>query len=323
MRAAIFLSGALCAVVLALSITARADSGGSQGGSCSGDINAACSSVTGGTHLTGVPAATGLSGFVPVANGGFAANPNTAGTLLGIGMAPTNALDVSTAATAIAKAQNTAGTGAAWLQSSTNAGYVVSNSSANSQDSYFVSEVAGTGIWGFGIVSSANNGHAEIRDFANSVNQIDITPGAGTAGIVAVAGSLTVGSVVNVTSKSEHDFGFSIDNSSAAALPAGVILSQTIVTNASTLIATSSYITTAVAGVGAGNSVIRLCSDGAACGGGNIYLTCTFASATAQAVACSPTKTAVTAGTTLTWETATAPVTTWGLINGNAHMTTP
>jgi len=120
---------------------------------------------------------------------------------------------------------------------------------------------------------------------------------------------------------SEHDFGAY----NSANLGATTALSETIVTNASTTTA-ASKITTDIAGVGAGNFVAMLCTDGTACAAGNQRLTCTQA-----CTAVAGTRTACTvqnggtiaAGTTVTWSVTTACATTDPGVNINAHLTTP
>ena len=82
-------------------------------------------------------------------------------------------------------------------------------------------------------------------------------------------------------------------------------IGQIFFTNASTL-TTGSTMTVEQAGSGAQTYQIKLCSDGATCGGGNVYLTCTAgatctAAATGRVDACTVTKAAVPSGTTLTW----------------------
>src|SRR5216683_1679266 len=96
----------------------------------------------------------------------------------------------------------------------------------------------------------------------------------------------------------EHDF----NAYNAANVAATTALSETTVTNASTA-TTGSKITTDIAGVGAGNFVAMLCTDGTACtvqNGGTIA-----------------------AGTVVTWSVTTACATTDPGTNINAHMTTP
>ena len=122
---------------------------------------------------------------------------------------------------------------------------------------------------------------------------------------------------------SEHDF----SAYNAANLAGATAFAQTIVTNASTVTAAST-ITHDIAGAGTGTFVAKLCSDGVTCGAGNVYLTCTAGASCATAVAgridaCTVTKAAVPAGTTLTWSVATACGTTDPGINAVAHFTTP
>ncbi len=141
-----------------------------------------------------------------------------------------------------------------------------------------------------------------------------------TTADINVGGQLTVGSVVNVTSVSEHDF--SAYNS--ANLGSSTALARTKCTNASTLTADST-ITTDVVGVGAGNYVAKLCTDGTTCAAGNTLLTCTVActAATGTVTACVVTNAPCPAGTNITWGVATACATTDPGINHVAHITTP
>ncbi len=119
----------------------------------------------------------------------------------------------------------------------------------------------------------------------------------------------------------EHDF----NAYNAANVAATTALSETTVTNASTA-TTGSKITTDIAGVGAGNFVAMLCTDGTACAAGNQRVTCTQA-----CTAVAGTRTACTvqnggtiaAGTVVTWSVTTACATTDPGTNINAHMTTP
>lgn len=129
------------------------------------------------------------------------------------------------------------------------------------------------------------------------------------------SGLLTGGNTV------EHDFS-AFRNTFAT--PSAAAFSRTKVTNASTLTA-DSYYTPVVVGVGGGSFVLKLCSDGTTCGAGNVYLTCTnnCTATVGTPVACTVTKSAVSAATTLTWGVATACATTDPGFNVNAHMTTP
>lgn len=97
--------------------------------------------------------------------------------------------------------------------------------------------------------------------------------------------------------------------------------------NASTLLSQSNM-THDSAGAGTGTFVTKLCSDGATCGGGNVYLTCTAGANCATAAAgqndaCTLTKSAVPAGTTLTWSVGTACGTTDPAISVCEAHTTP
>lgn len=102
---------------------------------------------------------------------------------------------------------------------------------------------------------------------------------------------------------------------------------RTKFTNASTLTADS---TTVIAATSSGTGTITalLCSDGITCGAGNVYLTCTIdcTGALGAIAACTVTKAAVPAGTTLTWGVpavcAGSFVSNPGF-NATAHATTP
>lgn len=112
----------------------------------------------------------------------------------------------------------------------------------------------------------------------------------------------------------------------AANIAAGTPFAQGYVTAASTL--TYSSMVHNIAGAGTGTFVAKLCSDGATCGAGNVYLTCTVGANCATAAAgridsCTITKAAVPAATTLTWSVTTACGTTNPGINFAAHLTTP
>jgi len=122
---------------------------------------------------------------------------------------------------------------------------------------------------------------------------------------------------------SEHDF----CAYNAANLAGATAFARSVATNASTLTADST-ITHDIAGAGTGTFVAKLCSDGTTCGAGNVYLTCTAGANCATAAAgridaCTVTKAAVPAATTLTWSVATACGTTDPGINACAHFTTP
>ena len=157
------------------------------------------------------------------------------------------------------------------------------------------------------------------------------TPLVASTGSVSLTGTVTANSVVtnylfvanptSVTSASEHDF--SVYNS--ANLASATALGETTVTNGST-VTTGSKIVTDIAGVGAGNFVAMLCTDGTTCASANQRLTCTQA-----CTAAAGTRTACTvqnggtivAGTVVTWSVTTACATTDPGTNINAHFTTP
>ena len=113
----------------------------------------------------------------------------------------------------------------------------------------------------------------------------------------------------------------------AANLGSATAFSRTVFANASTL-TSASNIAIDSAGVGTGPVVVKLCSDGTTCGAGNVYLTCTPSGADCTAAAgtitaCTVTKSAVSAATTLTWSVQTACGTTDPGFNVVAHATTP
>jgi hypothetical protein len=122
---------------------------------------------------------------------------------------------------------------------------------------------------------------------------------------------------------SEWDFTIFNGLAAGAVQVAGSKIGQTLVTNAATL--ESIHSTSNVAGVGAGNLVTKLCSDGATCGGGNIYGTCTITctSAVGTDTSCTVNISAVPAATTLTWSVTTACGTTNLSANTVTHFTNP
>lgn len=222
---------------------------------------------------------------------------------------------------------------------------------AGTQFSYFVQTAAGFAGW---VLDSSGNGQIEETS-AGQIESFDgTTAGGGTtaflqsstntkstgllydlqnngttefnvdfAGNGTFHGALTTGTPTHVTSVSEHDF----SAYNAANLAGGTAFARTAVTNASTLTADST-ITHDIAGTGTGTFVAKLCSDGVTCGAGNVYLTCTAGANCATAAAgridaCTVTKAAVAAATTLTWSVTTACGTTDPGINAVAHFTTP
>jgi hypothetical protein len=137
------------------------------------------------------------------------------------------------------------------------------------------------------------------------------------AGILPIANGGTGSSSVTV---SERDF----STYNAANVGAATALSETTSTNASTATA-ASKITTDIAGVGAGNFVVQLCTDGVTCAAGNQRLTCTQACTAAAGIrtACTVNNGGtIAAGTVLTWAVTTACTNDPG-VNVNAHITTP
>lgn len=118
------------------------------------------------------------------------------------------------------------------------------------------------------------------------------------------------------------------DQSFGAYVPAGIAAATSVaqrpVLNNSTFTAASNY-ATVVAGSGAGNYVMKLCTGGATCAAPSTYLTCTISCAAAAGTitACTVTKSAITGGSTFTWSVATACATTSPAGNVTAYATTP
>jgi hypothetical protein len=100
-------------------------------------------------------------------------------------------------------------------------------------------------------------------------------------------------------------------------------LSQTTVANASTL--AGATFTTEVAGVGGGNYVEKLCSDGATCAAPSTYATCTLActAAAGTVTGCTINIAVIPAATTLSWSGITACASNNPAFNVNAHFTNP
>lgn len=97
--------------------------------------------------------------------------------------------------------------------------------------------------------------------------------------------------------------------------------------NAATLTADSTTVIDATSG-GTGTITALLCSDGITCGAGNVYLTCTIActGALGTIAACTVTKAAVPAGTTMTWSVPSVCVGSFVSnpgFNATAHATIP
>jgi hypothetical protein len=81
---------------------------------------------------------------------------------------------------------------------------------------------------------------------------------------------------------------------------------------------------TQTAGVGAGNFVLKLCSDGISCATGNTFTTCTVACTGFGVTACTPgAKTTYAAATTITFSVQTQCTTTNQIGFGLADLTTP
>lgn len=118
------------------------------------------------------------------------------------------------------------------------------------------------------------------------------------------------------------EFNFSYKNSNVVH-SAGQVHQQTTVTNAVTL--QSANIVVEESGSNAGNWVTNLCDDGATCGAGHVYATCTTACTTTSGtvVACTINKAAVAAATTMSWTVTTVCNVTDPGVNANAHFTFP
>lgn len=159
-----------------------------------------------------------------------------------------------------------------------------------------------------------------VDDISTGSNNWAIKTGLGT---VEFGGNLILHGSVTFAG-AQTDSNFSAYRATKATPAATIIFGQTKVSLASTLTA-DSYIIPDVVGVGPGSFIARLCSDGTTCGAGNIYLTCTLSctGAVGTPVACTVTKSAVAAATTLSWEVGTACATTDPGVNVNAHYTTP
>ncbi len=190
----------------------------------------------------------------------------------------------------------------------------------------FYDGAAPANIRGSIIYNNSTSGSPDLLTFG--VGGINATRMSITgAGVVSINNLSTAGYVKNdatgllSSGTIEHDF----NAYNAANVAAAVALSETTVTNAST-VTTGSKITTDVAGVGGGNFVMMLCTDGTTCAAGNQRLTCTQA-----CTAVAGTRTACTvqnggtiaAATVVTWSVTTACATTDPGMNVNAHLTTP
>lgn len=176
-----------------------------------------------------------------------------------------------------------------------------------------------------------NTPHAGLNLFCAGATAIHIDSGTGgglsniffddfaaSNGLLAVAaGALAVSSAPQ-----------SAESSFTGYVPAGVAattaFSRRFYGLASTLTVSSNYVGV-IAGSGAGNYVLKLCSDGSVCSGPNTYLTCTItcANVAGTTTACSVTKSAISISTTLTWNVTTACATTSPAGNATAYATTP
>jgi hypothetical protein len=186
-----------------------------------------------------------------------------------------------------------------------------------------------TALTGSGAVV-VENGTAIVQGPAGTATTVLHGAAAGLPTYGAVALSTDVTGVLPVANggtgsataaSGEHDF----SAYNAANVAAATALSETTVTRASTATA-DSKITTDVAGVGAGNFVMMLCTDGTTCAAGNQRLTCTQActAAAGTRTACTVQNAGtIAAATVVTWSVTTACATTDPGMNVNAHMTTP
>lgn len=277
---------------------------GATGSVVSGHIAATGQSGTNATGLTAVGDGTG-AGIQATAGASATYGVDSTGTIRGTGTGTNPGM------TAVAGGGNASGIGA------TGAG-------------------TGGGIYGTGgangpgVYAAAGGGNSPV---VGSVNLVPTT----NAPSAAVNGDLWI-----TTGTAPPVFGVKAGNTSynllggmiefeshaynAANIAGGTAFSQSFVTAASTI--TYASMVHNIAGAGAGTFVAKLCSDGATCAGGNIYLTCTVGANCATAVAgridsCTITKAAVPAATTLTWSVTTACGTTNPGINFSAHLTTP
>jgi hypothetical protein len=134
------------------------------------------------------------------------------------------------------------------------------------------------------------------------------------------AGTVTATTFVGTSSDFYLSAYDAADNSTANKL-------QTyLITNASTLKQDAGTgFTGSVVGVGAGNYVVKLCSDGATCSGANLKATCTISctATVGTTTACTVNNAAIAAATTLTLEPSTACATTAESGNFAFHLTTP
>lgn len=102
------------------------------------------------------------------------------------------------------------------------------------------------------------------------------------------------------------------------------IIQKITVTNAGTY--RSANFATDVTGIGGGNFVLKLCSDGATCAGGNTFTTCTVsctAAADTNTTCTAGSATTYAAGATLTLSISTACATTNQVGSFLADLTTP
>jgi len=149
-------------------------------------------------------------------------------------------------------------------------------------------------------------------------SDLNITTASGSINITATGGSVKAGGSPVLTSS---DWALAAQTNQATG--SGVIQKITV-TNAGTY--RSSNFATDVTGVGGGNFVLKLCSDGATCASGNTFTTCTVAcaaSADTNTTCTAGSATTYSAGATLSLSISTACATTNQIGTFLADLTTP
>lgn len=141
-----------------------------------------------------------------------------------------------------------------------------------------------------------------ISSSANSIDGATTQTTSSARGYFLVISDGTRWNIISRTTPSESYF--SVYNS--ANLGNAVAIGQAKVTNQTVIESVNA--TVDVVGVGGGNFVTKLCSDGTTCAGGNTFVTCTAACTNAAGTntACSIGNANVGAATTLTWSVTTA-----------------